>query len=110
MASASSGPEPHPGAFLQLERIVSLVLQELQREVVDVLRAPSPEGKLSASVVSMIRRATLGRVKRRLGPDGMAEFARALGIALEELDDSIGARIETAVAGGGQSAVGERKA
>jgi N-acetyl-anhydromuramyl-L-alanine amidase AmpD len=94
--SAPVDPRPSPSPLPQLDQAVSDVLHELERSVVAVLKDGSRDGRLGASILSMLQRAALARVKAHLGSEGLEELARVLGLGAGAVDVVLGTRIDSA--------------
>ena len=85
------------GVLLRLGDATLTATKELQQTVVDEIKAASADGKIVADERRRIKAAAVANVKSHLGPKGIAEFARILGLADGALDALIGAKVEAAV-------------
>lgn len=85
------------GVLLRLGDATLTATKELQQTVVDEIKAASADGKISADERRRIKAAAIANVKSHLGPKGVAEFGRILGLADSALDALIAAKVEAAV-------------
>ncbi len=85
------------GLLLRFQDAVLVATKDLQQTMVDEIKADSADGKISAAERQRIKAAAVANVKSHLGPKGVAELARILGLADGALDSLIGAKVEAAV-------------
>ena len=71
----------------RLEDTIRSVTREMQQTVVDALKKRSADGKLDVADALAIRNEALAKVKSYVGPKGLAELAKLLGLN-EKLVDS----------------------
>lgn len=85
------------GALLRLDDIVFAVVKESFQVTVDALRATSPDGKLPPGAAETIKQAAIGAIKSQLGPLGLVDLKRTLGLSDEAAHDLIATRVESTV-------------
>lgn len=85
------------GVLVRLEDAVFTAVKDVQQSVVDEIKAASADGKISASERQRIKGAAVGNVKSYLGPKGVAELGRVLGLGAGALDGLIASKVEAAV-------------
>ena len=87
----------------RLEDTVRNVVRELQQTVVDGLKKRSADGKLTAEDAAEIRSEALAKVKSYVGPKGLAELARLLGMNAALVDSYIVTLVESSIPKPGKS-------
>jgi hypothetical protein len=85
------------GVLLRLDDTVLTVVREIHQVSVEALKAAAPDGKLTPEVKAMVKRSALDAIKKHIGPKGLGQLARVLGIDGEAVDKLIGTRVEAAV-------------
>jgi hypothetical protein len=85
------------GVLVRLDDTVLTVVREIHQVTVDTLKAAAPNGKLGSDVKAMLKRSAITAIKEHLGPRGLAELARVLGLDEEAVDRMIGTRVEATV-------------
>jgi hypothetical protein len=82
------------GVLVRLDDAVLTVVREIQQVTVDTIKAATPNGKLTPDVQAMLKQSALTAIKQHLGPRGVKELARVLGIDGDGVDRLIGTRVE----------------
>jgi hypothetical protein len=85
------------GVLLRIDHAVVTVVKDLQRTVVDQIKAASADGKITADERRRIKNAALDLVKSYLGAKGLRVLGDVLGLSGGALDDFLSSRIEAAV-------------
>lgn len=85
------------GALVRLEDAIVTATKDLQQTIVAEIKAASADGKISAEERRRIKAAAVANVKSYLGPRGVAEISRILGLPGTALDGLIAAKVEAAV-------------
>lgn len=85
------------GMLARLDDAVTHAVGEVDQTVVQSLKAASSTGTLTAEDANTARNAALASVKSHLGPKGVAELIKVLGIEPSELEKVLTTRIEAAV-------------
>lgn len=85
------------GVLVRLDDAVFTAVKDLQQTVVDEIKAASADGKISAAERQRIKVAAVTNVKSHLGPKGVVELGRILGLGAGALDGLMGSKVEAAV-------------
>jgi hypothetical protein len=85
------------GALIRLDDAILTATKELQQTVVAEVKAAAADGKITPAERERIKRTAVTNAKSHLGPRGIAEIARVLGLPNGALDDLIGSKVEAAV-------------
>ena len=88
----------HVTRVLQLlDNVVLAATRQVQQVLVDKLKAASLDGRISAEQGADAKQAAVASVRSQLGPRGVADIAKTLGLEAGDIDGMLGARIEAAV-------------
>ncbi len=87
------------GVLVRLDDTVLAVVREVNQVTVDAIKAASVDGRLPPGAREAVKNAALTAIKSHLGPKGIAEIAKVLGLKTDGLDRLIGTKIEAAVHG-----------
>ena len=85
------------GVLVRLDDAVIAVVREVQQVTVDEIKAASSDGKLPAEARERAKRAAITTVKSYIGPKGLAQLTKVLGIEPTQVDQIISTRVEAAV-------------
>ena len=85
------------GTLLRLDDAVFVAVRQVQQVVVEQLKAASADGALTAAERRQVKVATLEAIRLYMGPKGILEICRILGLKDEELERVLGPRVEAAV-------------
>jgi hypothetical protein len=85
------------GTLLRLDDAVFVAVRQIQQVVVDQLKAASADGTLTADERRQVKMATLEAVRSYVGPKGVLEICRIMGLKDDELERVLGPRVEAAV-------------
>jgi hypothetical protein len=85
------------GVLLRLDDAVLGVVREVHQVTVDALKAATVDGKLPPGARESLKQAALNAIKSHIGPRGVGEMVRVLGLSAEGVDRLIGTKIEATV-------------
>ncbi len=85
------------GMLLRLDDAIFVAIREVQQLAVEQLKTASADGSLSADDRKRVKEAALEAVRGYLGPKGLVEAGRVLGLKNGELDKVLSTRVEAAV-------------
>lgn len=85
------------GALARLDVAVRTVVKEFEQTVVGSIKAAAVDGKVTPEEILTIQADALALLKSYLGPKGLAELGRVLGLDERFLDEFLGGSIEAAV-------------
>jgi hypothetical protein len=85
------------GTLLRLDDAVFVAVRQVYSTVVEELKAAAADGVLTAEERQAVKRAVLDAVRSYVGPKGLLEVGRALGLGDDELDRVLGPRVQAAV-------------
>src|SRR6266545_852758 len=73
------------GTLLRLDDAVFVAVRQIQQVIVDQLKAASADGTLTADERRHVKVATLEAIRSYMGPKGILEICRILGLKDDEL-------------------------
>jgi hypothetical protein len=85
------------GILVRLDDAVFTAVCEVQQVVVDKLKSESTDGHLDATGRAHVKAAALEAVRSYLGPKGLTQVGRVLGIPSAGVDRHLESRVEAAV-------------
>jgi hypothetical protein len=85
------------GTLLRLDDAVFVAVRQIQQVIVEQLKAASADGTLTAEERDQVKTATLDAVRSYVGPKGVLEICKILGLGDAELERVLGPRVEAAV-------------
>jgi hypothetical protein len=85
------------GTLLRLDDAVFVAVRQIQQVIVDQLKAASADGTLTSAEREQVKVATLQAVRSYVGPKGLLEICKILGLGDGELECVLGPRVEAAV-------------
>jgi len=85
------------GILARLDDAVFMAVREVEQVFVSMLKTASEDGVLTAEERQQAKDAALHAARSYLGPRGVAELCKVLGMGDDEVDRVIGARVESAV-------------
>ena len=85
------------GVLVRLDDAVLTATKELEQTVVAEIKAAAADGKISPAERERIKRTAITNVKSYIGPRGIAEVGRVLGLPDAALDCLITSKLEAAV-------------
>jgi len=85
------------GTLLRLDDAVFVAVRQIQQVIVDQLKAASADGTLTADERRQVKVATLEAIRSYMGPKGILEICRILGLKDDELERVVGPRVDAAV-------------
>jgi hypothetical protein len=85
------------GTLLRLDDAVFVAVRHIQQVVVDQLKAASADGTLTTEERRQVKVATLEAVRSYVGPKGVLEICKILGLGNDDLERVLGPRVEAAV-------------
>ena len=85
------------GTLLRLDDAVFVAVRQIQQVIVDQLKAASADGTLTADERRQVKAATLEAIRSYMGPKGILEICRILGLKDDELERVVGPRVDAAV-------------
>lgn len=83
--------------LMRLNTQAYLIVTELQQTTIEALRKTNEDGVITAEEAAEIRQVALDRLKSYIGPRGLAEILKVLGLGGQGLDGFLGTLIESAV-------------
>jgi hypothetical protein len=81
----------------RLDDAVFVAVREVEQVFVSLLKTASQDGSLTADERRQAKEAALQAARSYLGPRGLAELGKVLGMNEDEVDRAIGSRVESAV-------------
>ncbi len=84
-------------ALLRLDDAVVTAVKDLQQTLAKEFRALSADGKLSREDRRRLKDTAVRHVKSYLGPTGLKDLAKVLGLWELSIEDFIGSKVEAAV-------------
>jgi hypothetical protein len=85
------------GTLLRLDDAVFVAVRQIQQVLVDRLKAARVDGTLTADEGRQVKLATLEAVRSYVGPKGILEICRILGLKDVEFERVLDPRVEAAV-------------
>jgi hypothetical protein len=85
------------GVLVRLDDAVLGVVREVHQVTVDALKAATIDGKLPPVARESVKQVALNAIKSHLGPRGMNDVERVLGLKADSVDRLIITKIEAAV-------------
>jgi hypothetical protein len=85
------------GVLLRLDDFVISTVKALQQAVVEAIKEASFDGKITDEDRRRFKAAAIEQVKSYLGPKGLRELAKVLGLRPDALDGFLESRVEAAV-------------
>ena len=85
------------GTLLRLDDAIFVAVRQIQQVIVDQLKAASADGTLTPEERRQVKLATLEAVRSYVGPKGVLEICKILGLGDHELERVLGPRVEAAV-------------
>ncbi len=85
------------GILMRLDDAVFVAVRQVQQVVVDQLKAASADGTLTPEEGRQVKVATLEAIRSYVGPKGVLEICKILGLGDDELERVLGPRVEAAV-------------
>jgi citrate lyase gamma subunit len=83
--------------LLRLDDAIAAIIREIQQVTIDDVKAHTPDGNLPFAIRARLKFSALTSVKAYLGPKGIDEAVRALGLDRGAFDAFVSTRIEAAV-------------
>ena len=85
------------GILARLDDAVFTAVREVEQVFVSTLKTASDDGALTTDERRQAKDAALQAARSYLGPRGLAELCKVLGMGDDDVDRVIGARVESAV-------------
>ena len=85
------------GILVRLDDAVLSAVREVQQVTVDAIKAASADGTLTPDEQAQVKQAAIASVKSYLGPKGIVEIAKVLGLDGIAVDALLATRVEAAV-------------
>lgn len=85
------------GILTRLDDAVFAAVREVEQVYVSMIKTASEDGSLTAEERRQAKDAALQAARTHLGPRGLAELGKVLGMNEDEVDRAIGTRVESAV-------------
>lgn len=85
------------GILSRLDDAVFAAVREVEQVYVSMLKTASQDGSLTSEERRQAKDSALQAARAYLGPRGLAELAKVLGMPEAEVDSVIGSRVESAV-------------
>ncbi len=89
------------GMLVRLDDAATTAVNDLEQSAVKALKAASPDGKLTQATAAAVKDAALESLKAHLGPKGVEELKRILGVS--DVTAVLSSRVEAAVAVAGRA-------
>jgi hypothetical protein len=83
--------------LLRIDDAIAAIIREIQQVTIDDLKAHTPDGQLPFAIRARLKFSALTSVKAYLGPKGIDEAVRALGLDRRAFDAFVSTRIEAAI-------------
>jgi hypothetical protein len=85
------------GVLLRIDDAVFTAVKDMQKSVVDQLKAASADGKITCEEQKQIKEKAVATARAHLGENGRAAVAKILGMGSAAIEDLLASKVEAAV-------------
>lgn len=85
------------GVLLRIDEAVFTAVKDMQKSVVDQLKAASADGKISCEEQKQIKEQAIATARAHLGKNGRAAVSKVLGMSGAAIENLLASKVEAAV-------------